>query len=158
MRSTENNHVEDDAVNQSDFEDFTTLPQTVLKWIEANSTNTFLIWDDSEYIAYSSQTVTSLLVYTPKEMLGKKWEEIVSAEDAAFFYISTNIYTIFCKHFTVTVLNEKGKCIWCECVAKRLVLENREMYYVALLRDITDKKEIEEMMIRSEKMSIAGQL
>lgn len=158
MRSTENNHVEDDAVNQSDFEDFTTLPQTVLKWIEANSTNTFLIWDDSGYIAYSSQTVTSLLGYTPKEMLGKKWDEMVSAEDAAFFYKSSNIYTIFSQPFTVPVLNENGKYIWCECVAKRMVLENGDRYYVAILRDISDKKEIEEMMIRSEKMSIAGQL
>src|SRR5699024_11374852 len=36
--------------------------------------------------------------------------------------------------------------------------KNKQIYFFSTIKDITDKKEVEEMMVRSEKMSIAGQL
>lgn len=148
---------EQNPESQHKFEDFTSLPPAILRWIEANSTNAFLIWDNHDRIVYSSQTVTSLLGYTPEELMGLKWEEKLSDNDVIFLRERSNTYTIFSQPFTLSVLNKNGKYIWCECVTKRMKLAD-DVYYVAILRDISDKKEIEEIMVRSEKMSIAGQL
>ena len=155
MNVHDSGHVSD---NKGNFKDFTSLPPIILKWIETNSSNTLLIWDDSDRIVFTSQAITSLLGYTPEETLGMKWDEKISEEDAAFFRKSSNAYTIFSQPLTVSVLSKNGKYIWCECITKRIKLDNGGIYFLSILRDISDKKEIEEMMIRSEKMSIAGQL
>ncbi|WP_347834209.1 histidine kinase dimerization/phospho-acceptor domain-containing protein [Gracilibacillus sp. JCM 18860] len=51
-----------------------------------------------------------------------------------------------------------GKYIIFESVMKVITCENGEKKILTVSRDISDKKQAEEMLIRSEKMSIAGQL
>ena len=144
--------------SQEFFRDLSTLPPEILKWLDTKSTNTLLIWDHSNKIIYISESVTSLLGYETDEILGISWEEKVSVEDVAFLKKQANTQTIFSQPFAVSVLSKSGKYIWCECVVNKIKSDHEHTYNAAILRDISDKKETEEMMIRSEKMSIAGQL
>lgn len=138
------------------FKDFTTFPPAVLKWVESNST--IVIWDLSGQIVYSSQNVTDLLGYSPDDLIGKKWYDNVSKKDAVFLKRHTNAYAVFHQTLTLAVINKEGKYVWCECSIKKMEENNGETHFVAVLNDISDKKEAEEMLVRSEKMSVAGQL
>jgi len=144
--------------NHEFFKDLAELPIEILRWMDTNSTNTLMIWDNSNKIIYVSNSITSLLGYQTDELLGVNWEEKVSKEDVAILKRRASTDVTFSQPLAISILDKNGKYIWCECDAKRIISKNGQAYNAAILRDISDKKETEEMMIRSEKMSIAGQL
>src|SRR5699024_7233974 len=67
-------------------------------------------------------------------------------------------YTIFNQPHTISVVNKSGKYIWCECVSKKVKSDGGGRYTVVILYNMSEKKEIEEMMVRTETMSVSGQL
>ncbi|PAV29586.1 PAS domain-containing sensor histidine kinase [Virgibacillus profundi] len=135
------------------------LPQFILNWIDENNNDIITVWDQDGKIVFISKSIERLYGYKVSELLGTFWYEKISTED--FHYIKEN----FDKDedsdqsFSINILNKQGKFIWTRCTTTKLKdSASNQIYFVSILKDITDKKEVEEMMIRSEKMSVAGQL
>ncbi|GAB3796837.1 ATP-binding protein [Virgibacillus kimchii] len=140
------------------FPELSDLPAFMLSWIENHDHDLITVWDHGGTVIFISKSVEEMLGYNREELTGTKWYEKISEEDQN--YIKSKFdYSSKSQTFMVNLINKYGKYIWAECTAGKLYDKNKkENYYIATLKDISDKKEIEELMIRSEKMSIAGQL
>lgn len=145
--------------NQKPIDKLSSLPSFMLNWIEENSNEIVTVWDNTGKIFFISNSVERLLGYHPSELKGVYWHEFVCQEDVRYISENYNKHKQEAQFFTIHIRNNEGKLIWCECNIARLtdVLTN-ESYYISTIKDISEKKEVEEMMVRSEKMSIAGQL
>ncbi|MUK90743.1 PAS domain S-box protein [Ornithinibacillus sp. L9] len=156
--STTYPHEKDESSHQKIFEDLSSLPNFMQQWIDTNLNDVVLVWDENGKGIYFSKSIKQVLGYNQTDLYGVSWKEIISPEDTPFLEETINL-----KDHTNKVLNlhfrtKDERYRWCECKMVRLKDDNSNIYYLSTLRDITDKKEIEEMMVRSEKMSIAGQL
>lgn len=135
------------------------LPNLVLDWIDQNSYEFYSVWNEKGKGEYFSKAVENILGYKPEELIGISFLDLILPEDLIYIRKEFNKESFTNQTFNVHIVNIDQKYIWCECKIARLIEPNSgEVFYVGSVRDITDKKETEEMMIRSEKMSIAGQL
>ncbi|MFD1360467.1 ATP-binding protein [Lentibacillus salinarum] len=165
-----NNHCEETTENNKnglhtppspefpELRNLASLPSPILQWIDQNMTGFITVWDQYGVIIYISKTVEQLLGYRVTDLMGTKWHEWVSPEDTS--YIKQNFDSTLHKQqiFNIHIHNLDGKSIWTENLVTSVKDASGHLYYIAATKDITDKKEAEEMMIRSEKMSVAGQL
>lgn len=146
---------------QGMYSSMSELPSYVLTWIENNSNELLSIWDENGKVLFLSKSVVRILGYTIRDLEEISWYDLMSPEDVAHVknYYSDSEKDHRNHKFNINIRNKQGKYIWTECtIAKVMNKENENYYYISMLKDISDKKEAEEMMIRSEKMSVAGQL
>lgn len=135
------------------------LPEFITDWIEQNSNEFFSLWDSRGIGLFFSKSVEHILGLKPRELVGKSYQDFILPEDVAYIKKDFNQDTFTNQAFNVHIVNYDQKYIWCEVkVGKIKDPTTGEHLYICTTRDITEKKETEEMMIRSEKMSIAGQL
>ncbi|MEN2766344.1 ATP-binding protein [Ornithinibacillus xuwenensis] len=135
------------------------LPEYILTWIEMNSSEVFAIWDEKGFAQFFSSAVEQVLGFKAQDVLGKSFRDLVLTEDINYMRKEFSQETFTNQTFNIHIKNCDQRYIWCECKIARIKDPSSEKhYYVSIIRDITDKKETEEMMIRSEKMSVAGQL
>lgn len=141
-----------------DFSDLASLPSSILNWIDRNMNGFITLWDQNGMVIYISESVEQLIGFSVSEMIGSKWHKWVSPEDIS--YIINNLEDIQQgkQIFNINIQNVYGKNIWTENQVSTIHDESGHHYFISSTKDITDKKEAEEMMIRSEKMSVAGQL
>ncbi|MDY0405787.1 ATP-binding protein [Virgibacillus sp. 179-BFC.A HS] len=138
------------------------LPKLIQDWIEDNCSETISLWDEEGNLVFVSRSIHKILGYFPKEIIGRHWSTIVSPDDYSEMKLA--FHKINCEAETkptvkINLLDHNEKYVWCECKLDKLAdLENHQVYYIVLIQDITDKKELENMMVSYEKMSIAGQL
>ncbi|HAM80442.1 ATP-binding protein [Ornithinibacillus bavariensis] len=135
------------------------LPEFIIVWIENNSSDFFTVWDENGIGIFFSNAIERVLGYKPHELVGRSYLELFVDEDANYVRKEFVRESFKNQTFQLRLKNFDQKLIWCECKISKLVDPmNGNVYYVSTIRDMTEKKEVEEMMIRSEKMSIAGQL
>ncbi|MEN1969964.1 ATP-binding protein [Lentibacillus sp. N15] len=139
------------------FSSISGLSKTMIDWIENNQSDLITIWDHHGRVCFASKSVERLLGYTVTELEGTFWYEQISPEDSS--YINERLASLSenGQIFNINIKDKDGKYIWSECNLGKVTYEDK-VYYISTLRDISDKKEMEEMMIRSEQMSTAGQL
>lgn len=142
----------------SDILNLTSLPNFILEWIGKNSNDVTIIWNQEGKLIYISKSVERLLGYTPAQLKSKPWNRFIAKDDRGKInnYLKSNGTK---QTFTIQIKNSSDHYVWCECIIDKLrEKEQDEYFYVSIIRDASDKKEVEDIMIRSEKMSIAGQL
>ncbi|GGJ84878.1 hypothetical protein GCM10007063_04270 [Lentibacillus kapialis] len=140
------------------FCNMASLPSSILKWIEWNMSGFVTLWDRHGRIIYVSKAVEQLLGYTASELLGTKWHEMVLANDISYVKDYLDAVKDEKQVFNINVQDIHSKNIWTENLVTSIQDDHGNEYYISFTKDITDKKEAEELMIRSEKMSVAGQL
>ncbi|GAA0444813.1 hypothetical protein GCM10008983_22820 [Lentibacillus halophilus] len=140
------------------FRHFTSLPSSILTWFEQNLHGFVTVCDESGTIIYVSSSIEHFLGYSTEEVLGSKWFKKISSKNTE--HIKQMLYSSPSRTqtFYATIQDIKGNDVHTENIVAQFVCENNERYFAVSTKDITDKKEAEEVMIRSEKMSIAGQL
>jgi len=145
--------------NQHMLSSFSTLPSIVLDWIEGNTSEVFIIWDLKGKALFVSDSVKHVFGYEKSEIIGAYWYELLSTEDVNYIKRNYDKENKKTQEFNIHILNKENKYIWTECAVQNLSGEaSDEKLILSSYKDITEKKETEELMIRSEKMSIAGQL
>ncbi|MCR1833025.1 ATP-binding protein [Oceanobacillus caeni] len=151
--SNDNTKVE----NQELISNYSMLPLSIFDWIESNQNQIIVVCDERGKIIFVSSSVEKLLEYNTKDVLGKYWYQFLTREEKC--YISANYEGIENREqaFIISLYHENGGKVITECSLCKFV-EDQKIYYVSLLNDITEQKEAEKLLIRSEKMSIAGQL
>lgn len=134
------------------------LPTEILKWVDQNSNDLIAIWNHKIEIIYVSRSITSLLEYEPSEVYGKAWEKLISLKELSHSHTCKNGDYVN-KIVNLNIYNKHGKKIAFECKIEHVYDEMENVkYFIGLFKDLSHAKESEELMIRSEKMSIAGQL
>jgi two-component system sporulation sensor kinase A len=136
------------------------LPAYILDWWEEHCSETISIWDESGNLLFISKSIETILGFKKEELIGTHWAEFIPTENAEkYFSLPEKIEKDLKPVFEVKLLDNHKKYVWCECKTDKIIdPQNLSVYYTAAIRDITDKKEVENMMVSYEKMSIAGQL
>ncbi|WP_430785755.1 ATP-binding protein [Virgibacillus flavescens] len=143
------------------FADLSELPSSIISWIENNSNDLLSIWNSKGEIMFISKSVVRILGYTIEDLEDISWHELLSPEDEMHIrnFYSNSEKDHDSHKFNINIRNKNGKFIWTDCIVSKMYdIDLNDFFYITMLKDISDKKEAEEMMIRSEKMSVAGQL
>ncbi|RYG71419.1 PAS domain S-box protein [Lentibacillus lipolyticus] len=116
------------------------------------------VWDKEGSIIHVSDTIEKILGYTTTDLLGTRWFEKISPENTSYIQEVLDRKPNQPQAFYISIQDVNGNILQTENIAAHISCEDQEYYYAVSTKDITAKKEAEEMMIRSEKMSVAGQL
>lgn len=142
---------------ENKFSNFSTLPMTMLNWIEYHQDEMVTIWDANGKIIFISDSVGRLLGFDRCELIGTYWFDRLSTSDLSYIAQNDKNEEMEEKGFKIILTNKSGKYLTAECTVSKIV-DNGQVYYISILKDITNREETEELMVRSEKLSIAGQL
>ncbi|MCD5322789.1 MULTISPECIES: ATP-binding protein [Pontibacillus] len=136
------------------------LPPVFQRWIDLHGFDLISVCDHQGAIQYVTASSKRLIGYTKDALLGTYILDYVSPQDKIRLMKSLrknekgDLVTS-----EVQVKHRSGTYIWVEVVSSSVYdPKTRDDVVIAVIRDISDRKEAEEMMIRSEKMSVAGQL
>lgn len=131
----------------------------MLEWIEETTGEVYAIWDNTGVLVYISKSIERLFGYELSMFTHASWSFFLSESDINYLKQKFDNENSQEQFFNVSVRHKNGRYIWCECFIKKIVDTSYDKtYYFSTFKDVSDKKEVEEMMVRSEKMSIAGQL
>ncbi|GAB3066592.1 ATP-binding protein [Virgibacillus ainsalahensis] len=148
-----------DIDNKEIITDLSRLPTSVLTWIGNNVKDVFILWNQKGEAIFISESFQNLLGYKLSDYKTLTWHELLSPKDARYIHRNIDKNTNENQVFNVDILNSQGKYILSECTIVKLKDTNSdEFHYISLIKGISDRKELEEMMLRYEKMSVAGQL
>ncbi|WP_249869658.1 ATP-binding protein [Oceanobacillus saliphilus] len=141
------------------IESFAELPLEFLKWIERNTDGVFVLANEEGLLLYVTSSIEKVLGYKASDLIGTYWYEKAFEKDVNYVRKEVMENMKNGKNLHLNVLNNDGKVKVLECTIDKYVdNESGNRYVLVYLSDATYKKETEEMMIRSEKMNIAGQL
>lgn len=135
------------------------LPVQTLDWIEHHSFDFFGVSSSSGEILYVSSSIQGVLGYLPDTIIGQSFLTYIPKRLHKSFIdrFERNIY--YRQRFTIQLKSIAEKQVWVDLIIKPIyILETKNPVYLFLVDNLTDKKEAEEILIRSEKMSVAGQL
>lgn len=142
-----------------EFSNLSSLSPEMLSWVEKYNNGIIILLNLRGELLYISNSVERILGYKVADLIGMKWHEIISPEDATNINNNFDRKASINQTFNINILNSDEKYVWTEWTVKRMKEQTNNQYlYISSLIDITDRKEAEEMMVRSEKMSVAGQL
>lgn len=134
------------------------LPDFILNWIDHNSNNIIGVWDSKMKLIFITKSVIPILGYNPIELLGENWRKIFIDEDQAILcnYLNTSGGNKSIEGFFKDYLKNQ---IRFESTCDRVIdTESNKLYFIGSFKCIPDQSKTEEMIVRSEKMSIVGQL
>lgn len=155
--SPDHNNLDSKQSSKEPASNLSSLPNEVLEWIGDTYQDVIALWSEQGKLLFISKSVEQVFGYDIASLAGVYWKEFVSKDEA--LYIDEHYDESIDKKqlFTLHIRHRESRLIWCECTIKKLQDEDH-IYFISIIKDITYKKEVEEMMIRSEKMSVAGQL
>lgn len=152
-KEIEKNTIPDGITNNEVKLDYFTL----LKWIETTTDEVYLVWNRKGKLIYVTETIKELLGYHSNSLKNTSVKEMVEDSYVDLLKNSFDKHSTKKQYFSLRLQHCDGSNVWCECIISRMTL-NKDYVYMGTLKDVTDKVEMEEIMIQSEKMSIAGQL
>ncbi len=153
---TENINIKKNQQDKKEFCSLSSLPPKMLAWVDQYNNGIIVLLDQEEEVLFISKSVERILALNATDLIGIHWNELISPEDANHYRLKDLGMN---QTFNVEILHKSGKYIGTECTVANIKDEvTGKVYYMLSLVDITDRKDAEELMIRSEKMSVAGQL
>ncbi|MDC3415018.1 ATP-binding protein [Aquibacillus sp. 3ASR75-11] len=136
------------------------LPESILQMIEDYGYDLVAICDRKGKVLNVSSAIHRILGYRSEEIIGTSSLAYIAPKDKKIVLKKLKDNDRRIHKFIISLRNTRGKYIWVETIVS--IMKSTEQggkdQIVSITKDITDKKEAEEMMIRSEKMSVAGQL
>ncbi|WP_242985982.1 ATP-binding protein [Oceanobacillus zhaokaii] len=144
---------------EPDLKKFTPMPAFMFNWIESNRDEIITIWNLEGKMLFISDAIERLIGISKSELIGSSWYDRMYPEDADYLshHLKRNINQI--QKFIINLLHKNGGYITTECTIQKLTDNTSGIsYYIGLLKDVSAQRQVEELMIRSEKMSVAGQL
>lgn len=110
---------------------------------------------------YVSPFCFDLLGYTPDQLIGKSSNEIIHTEDLEKVLLHREVVTKN-YHNGAAIFRMKhrdGNYIWVESLCKSIFNENNGLTeIISVVRDVSERMKTQELLLNSEKLSVAGQL
>lgn len=110
---------------------------------------------------YVSPYCFDLLGYTPEELIGKSSNDLIHMDDLEKVLNNREMVTSNLGNGRVSfrMKHKAGHYVWVESLCKSIVKETSgEIRIISVVRDISERKKTEEILLHSEKLSAAGQL
>jgi two-component system, sporulation sensor kinase A len=129
--------------------------QELYDLISENSQDIIIFTNPSGRINYVSPAIYPVLGYKSTDLLGNVREDIIHPDDLS------NLKQIYKKEKEVSVLrvlHKNGQYVWIEASIKFINQSVKDEKVLIIARDITDRMEAKELMLKSEKLTMAGQL
>jgi two-component system, sporulation sensor kinase A len=110
---------------------------------------------------YVSPYCFDLLGYNPEDLIGKSSYDFIHIDDID--RVLGNRSLVIDTHrngrISYRMKHKAGYYVWVEALCKSIVKENSdEIRIISVIRDISDRKKTEEILLHSEKLAVAGQL
>lgn len=134
------------------------LPQFILNWIDHNSHSIIGVWDSELQLLFITKSVIPILGYKPIKLLGENWRSFFIEEDHGnlFKYLNNDERN---KPTHIFIKDYSGNCKQFESTFDKVIdSKSNDFYFIGSFNSVSDQRKTEEMIVRSEKMSIAGQL
>lgn len=138
------------------YDNLASLPNVILEWIDEHSQEIMAVWNPEGNLLFITKSVTRLLGYQPKDFLGKRWQSVFPNEDATYILHHMN-QDIHRKAYQFTISHANQTNIFFDSTIAK-VMDHDQIYFVGAFKEIHNPKEVEKVMMESEKMSIGGQL
>lgn len=139
------------------------ISQEMYKLIEENSFDLIMRCTLDGVMLYISPSCNKMLGYEQHELRGKRYDRYIHPNELSLLEAQLN-RQFENQHdstlYSYRVLHKNGHYVWMETMAT-LVRDHPEGAGTGLLcvsRDISERKQTEELMLRSEKLLMAGQL
>lgn len=133
-----------------------TISEYSLEELTRNIEEVLVISDLAGNIVFITESIEQMLGYDKEQYFGAGWKELISEDTEE--YITSNVQQHTNKNtFKIKMDHPTGKQILLRCIVNQVRMSG-ERFYVLTIKDVTRKKEVEELIIRAEKMSVAGQL
>ncbi|MFC4404483.1 ATP-binding protein [Gracilibacillus xinjiangensis] len=134
------------------------LPAEVLEVVERSGFDLITLSDFSGQITFVSDSVENVLGYSKGDLLGKSVFRYILQDDKKYIDQHFNRSSNTPQKYYVHIRHQLGKYIIFESNMSVVEWPEGHKQILTVSKDISDKKQAEEIFIRSEKMSIAGQL
>jgi len=126
---------------KKELEDLKGLYQLIIE----NINDIIFLIDKNGYILYISPSAERLSGYTPKEAVGRHFLEIVHPEDRKkFSEVFKRRFTGYIGLHEYRIITKDGKIKYFQSTSKPIYKNGELIGLAGVIRDITDKKEIEE--------------
>jgi len=141
------------------FNSINEMSAEIIKWIEKHNDSVFILADTCGKLLYVTESIEGMLGYKVSELIGTYWYEKIPESDVAYARKKVSALSQSKGKFNLNVLNNDGQYVFLDCTFEKYEDQRcKAAYILVILKDVTYKKESEDLMIRSEKMSVAGQL
>lgn len=140
------------------FTEMEKLPFIIKDWIQTHSKEMAAVWDEHGMLQFITKSAENLLGININELKGQRWENLFGHSD--IFYIQKGIHELEAgKSFSIKIKfkHENTQEKWFYCTTAKQIIEGRT-YFVSLLDHLENESDIDDLFIRSEKLSVAGQL
>lgn len=135
------------------------LSEEILKWIEYHGFDFLVVCNSKGQIRYVSSGIENILGYQTADVYNQFFLRYLPRR------LHRNFLDVFQpdiderQRFTLQLKSTTQKNVWSDVVIKKIFIkETQESNYIVLVKDMSDKKEAEEILFRSEKMTVIGQL
>jgi len=121
-----------------------------------------IIWtiDRDGKITNINRAVKPILGYDPQEMVGRSFREFVHAEDLSWSVeaLKKTVSSEPVYHQEIRVVSKDGTMRWLRVSGHPVVNGEEVVSIQGLATDVTQTKELQAQLIRSEKLAVLGQL
>jgi len=117
------------------------------------------IWNHDGNLAFVSNSLKQVFGYKLSDIQMKSWRYFLPRSDVKLILDEYKDKHEHQQQFELQIRHSKGHYVWCEIrIIKCFNHEKECPYFIGIVRDITERKEVDRLMTHSEKMAIAGQL
>lgn len=147
-----------DAKSQMKYRNPALLPKKLYQWLEDNSCQAIMAWDEFNNLVFCTQSIERHLGYAADSLAGQKWMKILAHPELCYLQKeSMSLHPGENFQTTIKLKHTAGHYKWFYCSVTKQIDEG-DMYYMAIIQHLHNKEDIDELYVQSEKLSVAGQL
>ena len=126
---------------------------------EASPLGIFMM-DETGGVIYVNEAYVKITGRTIEELTGFGWHDVIFPDDRARVVAEWDTITRTHKPFQSTrrYVHKDGKTVWVEIMAAPIKDGDSVRGYMGLVQDVTDRRRIDEQMLRSQRMESIGTL
>ncbi|HPD61602.1 MAG TPA: PAS domain S-box protein, partial [Thermodesulfobacteriota bacterium] len=136
---------------------------TILQGAVENTNEAFVTIDQDHQVIFFNQAAERIFGYSREEVLGKDLDIILTPRcsqnhhKAVERYIKTK-KPVLIGHETEFIASRKNGELFTAAISFSVSEVKGQLYFTALIRDITETKTLQEQLLKSERLAALGQL
>lgn len=135
------------------------LSEEIIDWVERNGFNFITIIDSNGRILYTSPSISKTLGHQSSDVVNQYYLQYIPEDLQKDFIDSFQKKSRNQQGFKMKIVNDSGNCTRLHLITKPIYIKDSdEVIFIVLAEEIADEKEIEDLFIRAEQMSVTGLL
>ena len=150
-----------DITDRKRVEEALKLSEANYRLITENMLDMIRVLDEDGIVKYASPSHETVLGFSPEEYVGKRIFDMVHPDDIPHVQktFANLLTTNTASQFEFRVKHASGGWVHVESQGTPVLSENDEVKYIIVMaRDISERKKIDELIRKTDKLSVVGQL